>query len=255
MQKNNDFNKLKSNRDKRNIHELMDKAHKLGSRIIAWKDVDGVKITVDVFIRTLRKARNELEIFTKDPESTAYQQVMVGNKDVNLYIPDSALLFQSAVLRREGLDANVIKFPEMVAQVERRKHLRLNLVGDTENKICCFFYKTLKMNFIGTNIQTQYFEKNCHDISAGGISLVLPRPAAKFFNQGELIPQIYVAIEGEEVKVDGAVVAKVPIEPNAENKLHYKGMKICLEFKNLSDDDKKVIEDFVFKNISFEKAV
>jgi hypothetical protein len=255
MQNNSDFNKLKSNRDKRNIQELMDKAHKENSRIIAWRDIGGEKITVDVFIRTVRKARNEIEIYSRDFSSDAYEKVLVGKGDVNLYIPELALLFQTKIYRMSGQDSAVVSYPKMIAQVERRKHLRLNLVGSPTEEVGCFFYKSINAKFLQTDIQTQYFEKNCHDISAGGLSLVLPKPAAKFFNEGELITQIFLALEGEELKTDGAVVAKVPIEPTKDNKLHYKGIKICLEFKNLKKEDQQKIEDFVFKNLRFDEAM
>ena len=248
------FNKLKSNKDREAILELLEKAHKLGSRILAWKDVHGERVTTDVYLRTIRKSKSEFEIYSHNPNSMEYEQVLHHGKLINLYFPELALLFQTTILEKKN-EVSLLKFPEMIAQVERRRHLRLNLVGHPKCEVKCFFYKSMASKFLKTEVQTQYFEQSCHDVSAGGLSIVLPKQAAKFFSEGELVCQLYLSIGGQEMTVDGAIVAKVPIEPNKDNKLHYRGIKICLEFKNLDDESRKFIEDYVFKNIQLDEAV
>jgi len=236
--KKTDSNKLKSNTDKRSINELMDRAHKRSSRVIAWKDVNGKRETVDVFIRTIRKSKNEFEIYSHS-SLDEYAEVIVCGKTINLYIPDLAVLLQTKVNEREG-EVFILDFPDMLALVERRSSLRLNLVESMKNEVRCFFYKSMSSKFLNTVVQTQYFERSCHDISSGGISFILPKQAEKFFQKNEEIPQIFLGVEGKEISVDARIVAKVPIEPTRENKLHYKGIKICLEFSQIADEDREV---------------
>ena len=112
----------------------------------------------------------------------------------------------------------------------------------------------MSSKFLNTTVQTQYFERSCHDISAGGISFILPKQAEKYFNEEEEITQIFVCVDGREINVDAKIVAKVPIEPSRYNKLHYKGIKICLEFSGIEDEDRAFLQNFVFKNIKLDQV-
>jgi hypothetical protein len=75
----------------------------------------------------------------------------------------------------------------MIVQVERRKHIRLMI---DEHKCHVKFFKTM----ITQRVKTQIFEKNCFDISSGGFSFVTAKTESKFFELGEEILGIELAI-------------------------------------------------------------
>jgi hypothetical protein len=249
-----DLNKLKSNDDGRFISGLVDQARKNSARVMAWKDIRGEKVTVDMFIRTVRKGYGEIEIFSEESETKEYNQVIQNNEKINLYIPSLAILFQVKIKRIVSKGNIVVSYPKMVAQVERRQHLRLNLSDSEEFQVASFFYKSRSEKFIQENTKTQLFEKECHDVGAGGLSFIVSKAETKFFENDDLVSNVHLIIQGREITVDTKVVAKIQIEPDHRNKLHYSGTKICMQFASINPEDQKYIETFVFRHVKLDQA-
>ena len=161
-------NNLKKNYSAWAIFSLINNT-KLGEKpVLGWRIIGGKKVTVDVYIRVIRKFRNELVIKALSPDgSKKLSNLIAGSDKLNLYLPDDLVLFQSRVLKSDTNGDVVISIPNMIAQVDRRKHLRLFITNEVNVSI-----EFQKENH-GQRITTQQFDKKCFDVSAGGLSFII----------------------------------------------------------------------------------
>ena len=250
-----DYNKLKSHTDERFIKKLIDRAHQEQARVVAWQDVNGQKITVDLKIVKVNSQLNQIEFLCLSDESDEFNIVIANSEWIKIYIPSLAILGQAKLSKRVAGGRVTVSFPQMIAQVDRRQHLRLNLEEQDSLQAKCFFYKNVDIRFgIKEDVKTQYFEKYCHDISAGGISFIVSKQEEKFFKKKDEIVAMFIGIDGVQINVETKIVEKIQISPDPNNKLIYKGTKICLQFIELASEDQAFIDDFVFKNVKISEA-
>lgn len=245
----NDANKknLKKNYSTWAIQSILSNAKEENKTIIAWRIASGKKITANVFIRVIRKSRCELLLKATDPQSSKMLSTLVsGSEKLNFYMPDEMVLFQSDIKVYEASGDLVIKLPKMIAQIDRRKDMRLFL-----NDHCHAQTKFMKLN----GHSNQLFDKSCFDISAGGLSFIVSKPESKFFSQGDLIKPMRIMVENKEVMALARVVNIFDVEPDAHNGLHYRGKKICVNFEQIDPMAKKLLADFVFRHVDLSEAV
>lgn len=242
-------NKLKKNYDEFAIASIIESTKEHEKQIIGWRLVGDKKVTVDLSIRVIRKFRDEI-IFKATTEEGHYQlQSMVNGADkLNFYFPQDMMLFQSEIKSFETKDNLVIKYPKMIAQVDRRKDLRLFIEEDHPVSV-----KFSKKNH-GQISSSQVFDKRCFDLSAGGLSFVVSRGEFKFFQKDDIF-DFTLLIESKENKVQGRVVNILEVEPDKRNKLNYKGWKICLNFEKLDEKLAKMINSYVFNFVEIDKEV
>jgi len=142
-----------------------------------------------------------------------------------------------------------VKMPCMIAQINRRKSLRLFIENGMKAQV-----SFLKQNH-GQLKRTQQFKRMCFDISGGGISFIISKMQKQFFRDADKIKKVSLYIEDFEIDAEARVVNLLEIIPNSKNELNYKGWKVCLEFSFIRPEDKKRIDEYVFKYISFEDAI
>lgn len=241
--------KLKENRNSKVISEIINTTKEKMGYIMIWIMQGEEKVTAEMYIHIVRKAKNEV-ILRPLADSNRLVQAIVGNREeVNIFFPTDLVFFQSRV---KSLDENgelVISVPEMIAHVDRRKHLRVTIKNSMKAEAS--FFKS----FISHKVNTQLFKKPCFDIGTGGLSLILSRMEMKYFNPGEKIVGIILQIDDKKIEVEATIVNILPIEPDAYNKLIYKGNKVCLKFENLNPVYKEILDLYVFKHFKMETAV
>lgn len=248
----NDANKkhLKKNYSTWAIQSILSNAKSESKTIVAWRIASGKKITANVFIRVIRRSRSELLLKATDFNSSQMLSTLVSGSDkLNFYMPEEMVLFQSDIKSFETSGDLTIKLPKMIAQIDRRKDMRLFL-----NDHCHAQTKFMKLNG-SSNGNFQLFDKSCFDISAGGLSFIVSKPESKFFSQGDLIKPLKIMVENKEVVALARVVNIFDVEPDAHNGLHYKGKKICVNFEQIDPMAKKLLADFVFRHVDLSEAV
>lgn len=245
--KNAGKNPLIQNENAKSIFNILKDAKLEQMRCLVWKMVGTTKYTAEVEIDVIRKFDNELILRSvSDGHYEKVKTIVSGSEQVNVFIMEKAIMFR-AKIKKLDLDQKLcIQFPKMIAQAERRKDLRLVFPSDLSCPVQ--FFKTLT----GGKVQTQIFEKNCYDLSAGGLSVLINKSESKFFEIGDEISDMKIEIEKEVVSLDGKIVNFIPVEPGPDNKLIYKGLRVCLKFEEVSDEDKKLINMFVFKHLDLD---
>jgi len=237
-------NKLKKNFDEWAIESLIDNAKNNEHPVLAWKIVAGQKITVEVTFHIIRKFKKEIVVRAIDPGTKKVLLDLSSNAEsLNFYLPEDQVLFQTEV--KQILDSGDIRIkkPEMIAQADRRKNLRLFI--DQTLKVDLEFSKQNH----NQNVLTQKFNKRCFDISSGGLSFLISRPEMSFFRLGDIVRDLNLSVDDTEIVVAGKVVNILEVTPNSRNDLAYKAHKISIQFGKMSPENKKAIDTYVFRHV------
>lgn len=245
-----DNNILKKNHSVWAIFSILNNTKMFGKPAMAWKIVSGKKVTADVFIRVIRKSRGEIIIKAVSPGSQeVLEKIAAGSQHLNLYLPEDMVLFQSEIKSFDQNGDIGLRIPEMMAQIDRRKHMRLT-IGEIPLATVKFFKESHSLRS-----NTQLFEKGCFDISAGGLSFIVSRMESKYFSRGDYMSLVRIMVDGKEIPVSGEIVNILDVEPNSHNKLHYRGKKICLKYDTIDSKARQFLADFVFRHVDLSEAV
>jgi hypothetical protein len=217
---------------------------------MGWKIVAGKKITVEVVFHIIRKFRNEIIVKAVTPAGKkTLGDLSIGAQNLNFYLPDDLVLFQTEVKQILPSGDITIRIPKMIAQVDRRKNMRLFIEEGMKADL------TFKKENPGQRVITKVFNKRCFDISAGGYSFIISKTEANYFKMGDRVVNAELVIDNQKIKVHGKIINLLEVEPNKQNKLHYKGYKVCLSFLQLSDVYKKALDNFVFKYVELDEVI
>ena len=131
-------NTLKKNKSKWAIFSLVNNTKINESQIMGWRIVAGKKVTSEVFIRVIRKFRNEFVVrAVSESEKNNLNNLLASSETLNFYLVQDMVLFQTEVKHIDSNGDFVFKMPEMIAQIdlrtvqkrERRKHQFLHLLS------------------------------------------------------------------------------------------------------------------------------
>lgn len=247
---NTNQNLLTKNYDESAISSILGNTKIAAKPILAWKFISGEKVTVEVSFYIIRKARNEIVVRAASRQSIEHlSELAASANNLNFYLPKDMVLFQTEVKQIESNGDIRVTIPTMIAQVDRRKGFRLFVENGIQVGLSFsaerFAQKTSK----------QHFKKGCFDISSTGLSFIVSKPERKFFDVGDTLNCLEIQVDDQTLKLDSEIVSMQEVAPTPGNKLHYKGWKIALRYLNISDEQAKVIDDFVFRYLDFEKAV
>lgn len=240
-------NKLKKNYDESAIASIIESTKTSEKQVIGWRFVGDKKVTVDLKIRVIRKFRDEIVFMSLTDEGNYTLQSLVnGAEKLNFYFPEDMALFQVEVKSFESKNDLVVKYPKMMAHIDRRKFLRLFVEENLKARV-----EFSKKNH-GQLSNSQIFSKPCFDLSAGGLSFIVSRTELRFFQAEDMI-DMNLILNDFETKLRGKIVNIFEIEPNKTNKLNYKGWKICLDFQGIDPKVQQKINSFVFGHIEIDK--
>lgn len=239
-------NKLKKIYDQTLISNLLTSAKDLKHEVFIWKLVGGSKYLANVRIESVRTARNDFAIVPTDGSDRKVQELMGGQSFIDLYIPDSALLLRCDVRQTDAPVRYYVHIPKFVAQVERRKHVRLQVYQSDEVKLS--FTKVM----IEPKPMSQQFKKSCFDVSSGGFSFLVSRMESKFFKINDPIRNIVIQIGDRNSMVNAEIALIKEVEPDQINGLTYKVWRICCRFSQIDHMTKKHLEMFILERIKEE---
>lgn len=250
MMENSNQNLLEKNYDEYAIDSIINNTKNDEKTVLAWKFISGKKVTVEVSFYIIRKARKEIVVRAASRQGIKQLgELAASANNLNFYLPQDLVLFQSEVKQIEANGDLRVTIPSMIAQVDRRKKFRLFV----ENGINVGL--KFKKQGHGQRQVEQLFSKECFDISANGLSFIVSKPERKFFEMADKVHNIELNIDGSSMTIDAEVVSLQEIQPAANNNLHYKGWKIALRYTQITDEDVKTIDDFVFRYLDFDKAI
>lgn len=239
-------NKLKKVKDEATILGLINGAKEENFEVFIWKLVGGSKHLGQVRIESVRKVRKDFCIIPMEGQDRQVQDLMGSQGHIDLYIPDAALLMRCQVKQTDAPIRYYLHLPEFVAQVERRKSLRLNVYEGDEVKVC--FSKSVTV----PRPMSQYFLKSCMDISNGGFSFFVSKMESKFFRTGDPIPAVEIKAGDWSAKLTAEVTTVKEVDPDEYNGLTYKVWRVSCRFQQIDQISKKYLDKFILERIKEE---
>ncbi len=242
------LSQLKKVNDFAVILNLLAGAKEKNAEIYVWKLIGDKKHLSQVRLEAIRKSRNDFSIVPIEGQERSLQDVIGTSKSVDIFVPDACLLFRSAIRTSDPPLRYYLEIPQFVAQLERRKNLRLVLENPSELKIS--FSKKID----GARPMTQYFHKDCYDVSTGGFSFYITRMETKFFLEHDSI-DLVIKIDKVSLKAKAQITVVRDIEPDEFNGLSYKVWRVGCRITEIDQLAKKYIEKFIFERIKEELHV
>ncbi len=239
-------NQLQKIHEQAVIMKLLNGAKESQLEAFIWRLVGGSKYLAKVRVEAIRKQRGDFMIVPIEGQEELVQEMLVGQSTIDLYIPDSALLFRSTIRQTDAPLRYYLSLPEFVAQVERRKNLRLQVYETDEVKI------NFSKMMVAVRPLTQQFNKSCYDISTGGFSFMASRMESKFFRINDPIRTIEVSVGNKKFYVNAEISLIKEIEPDEFNGLSYKVWRVCCRFSQIEQLAKKHLEVFIMEKIKEE---
>ncbi len=233
------------------IVSIIEHAKIQSSTVFAWNFITGKKVTVEVSFHILKKYKNEMIIrVMKESDKRKLGNLVVAAQNLNFYLPDELVLFQTSVKELLNNGDVRVTIPEMVAQIDRRDSYRLLLESKNVSSHLNF---TKKSHVIKRH--EQKFEKNVFDLSSGGISFLISRMEKDFFKIGDFVESIELKFEKSDLNISGQIVNIFEIQPSSTYNMNYKVWKVSIHILELNEESKKLIDDFVFRYGDLEEAI
>jgi hypothetical protein len=228
------------------ILNLINGAKEGSFEVYVWKLIGGAKHLGQVRIESVRKQRKDFCITPINGQDKQVQDLMSGQGFIDIYIPESALLLRCKIKHTDAPVRYYLHLPQLVAQVERRKDLRLSLPDSSEVKV------SFSRPVTGPRPTAQYFMKSCTDVSSGGFSFMVSRIESKFFCAKDLIPLIQIKVGDWSSKLSGEVTSVRELVPDEFNGLTYKVWRVCCKLVQIDQISKKYLERFILERIKKE---
>jgi hypothetical protein len=202
----------------------------------AWNSLNGVIEKCEMKGKAFRNDYGEIEFEAREGNLKQLQNVVSGDRKISIYIPEMAMSFQAPL--KSILDDGKIKIviPEEFSIHERRKHERVLL------KEKCFVYFEIKPHV---------YKKAIYDISMGGIALIIPK-TERWVDQKEIsYTSIILELDGVKEKIHSKVTCTniYSFDKFKYNELPYGGVKISFCFKEMSIENKKVLQEYIITTL------
>jgi hypothetical protein len=236
-------NDLKKITDPLTIRSLLATVKEQNQDVFVWKLINGDRHMAQVRFGVIRKERNDFLIIACDGQEAEARGLLDSATHIDLYVPGSELFMRSSVKRGDTPGRYYIGVPELIAQLDRRRSLRLNTYSSEEVKLS--FTKTIQQ----LKPIPHQFAKNCYDISTGGFSFLISKAELKYFEVGQEVPEMGVKIANWSSKPSAKITGIREYEPDANNNLTYKVWRVSCAFTKIDDIGKKYLERYIFERL------
>ncbi len=239
-------NKLTKIHDANQIGVSISNAKDNSSDVYVWRFVGGSKLVVMVRIEAFRKQRNDFCIVPADGQDRIVQDLITSQTYVDLYVPLQGILMRCRLKNTDAPFRYYLEIPEFIAQVERRRDLRLNVYDQDELKVS--FGKTITV----PRVMSQFFLKSCFDISAGGLSFFVSKTESKLFHADDVISTMEIKTSEWSAKITSRVLSVRETEPDEANGFPYKVWRVSCQIMQIDPIAKKQLEKYIFERIKDE---
>ncbi len=211
------FEKIESSQK---ITEVLTTIKESGLKTFIWKLGPNGKEIAEVRLQIIRKKRNEL-VFIPVGNIFQVEKILSGTEQINIFIVDDVMLFQSQLIRVEMDYRFTVAIPEKILLMERRRSLRLQ-VDDSIG---------VKSKIVLERGQFQKcFHKSIFDISEKGLSFFINNTEKKDFHQGEVICHVELILPNESIVIAGKIVNISPVDSSLNPHVTYDCYKVGIEF-------------------------
>lgn len=237
-------NKLAKNFQPKSIKSILSDAAKARKGFTAWKIIGGIKIVSHLDLKIIRFNKNQIVFHIPAEEKSALDNIVGKERSLNFLITNESILFQSKIISMTD-DEIIAEIPKMVAIQDRRSSLRCKIKSDD-----------VKLSFVKYLTKDRYhkFEKRLFDLSKGGMSFIMTASESEYFDKGDELINVDLQIVDKLLPVSMVLVNLIDQEPDAENGLAYKGFKACFSFKDISEKQIEIIDNYVMSHVQYEKA-
>jgi hypothetical protein len=216
------------------------------SEVYLWRFVGSSKYIGLTRIESVRKQRGDFCIVPSEGQDRIIQELLSGQTQIDLYIPAKSTLMRCRIRQTDAPFRYYLEFPQFMAQVERRKELRLNAYDQKE--ITVSFGKTITL----PRTMSQYFLKSCFDVSTGGISFLVSKTESKLFQESDLISTMEMKTSDWNAKISTQVLSIRETDPDEVNGFPYKVWRVSCKITQMDPVAKKQLEKFIFERIKDE---
>ena len=237
-------NKLRKITEGHLLTKELKRLRKDNTKVFAWKLVNEEKIIYPCVILSIDFSSKIISIRPIEEVSDEFYAEYRAKKYLRLFFPNGNTLFESSISKYSLNESIIMKLPDFLAKLDRRKNTRL--IVNENSSVKLFFYKSNSSNNL--NVRVIPFEKFCYDISVGGLSFIASKSEKNFFSVGDEIDNIMIFFENSKLELCGKVVNFLAIKPNESNDLAYDGLKVCMEFTDISQQDREKLDVFIFKH-------
>jgi hypothetical protein len=246
--KNIKQNKLAKNYQKSAIIEILTEVRKKELELVGWRIFVDKKVTVRLTIEMIKTKHDTFECSVAKEDTEDFNRVLAGETTLNCYLPCKNMLFQAKINDWQQPLIR-LRIPDMIAVQERRRHFRLQV--QKSHGVKAMFSKQYSPN--GFSMKEHHFNKSCADLGKGGCSFILTSNEARMFVIEEEITKVQITVNRRMFVVDMELVNLIKVEPDIKNKMMYAGMKACFKFTKISEQGAEFIDNFVIKNINYDK--
>ena len=238
-----DDNKFKKIHDAKQIGHQLLTAKERHEKVFIWRIVGDKKILAPVRFELIKRSQHELVIRPKEGEEDVFHQVLGSCERINFFMPHSCMLFQCKFKQSESGGSVTLAYPAFVAQIERRKWLRLT--ADVSHRLKVQFCKTV----MTPKPVNHFLSKLLLDLGAGGLSFVVSKAESKFFIAGEMVKNMELLIGDVKYTLQGEIL-------RVSEMGEHKKWKVSVRFDTIGKKEQESIAKFVFEHIrTEEKAI
>lgn len=213
----------------RDFEKMIVEAVQNNFSFFAWNSFGGEVEKCELKIKAYRKEINEIELELKDPNYNI-SKIISGDRIINIYVPELAVSFTSA-LKLVTPDKKIKLYPpKEFSFFERRKHERIS-----PTKTC----------YVSFEHNRNQIKKSIYDISLGGIAIILSKSDKLVIPKGKEYPVITLEIGIRKLKIQAECVNSFTIDRYKLDNFPYGGYKIAFRFKDMSQEDREYLTDFV----------
>lgn len=198
--------------------------------IFGWNSFDGAITKCELKIKAYRKDYNEIELLVRKGSAQSLVDLINGEKKINIYIPELSLSFVANIKSLSENSSLKLDIPEEYSFFERRRYERVQPTRSV--------FTQLNLNRLQTRIAV-------HDISVGGLSIILPKSNKVYLNKNDVFENVNLYINERKLSATIECVSAQLLDRFKSEALPYGGYKIAFRFIHLSESDKEFLIEYV----------
>lgn len=226
---------MNHNKIEKENYRVLREAIQKKTKVIAWSLPNNLFISNLVNLTFFDFEKKEIILTPLKGEKNELAKMINGFGRINIYLPEESVVFVSKIksLTKDG--KITLGLPLFSKFFERRAEERIDLDS------------TVRAEFMVEGIS---YRKELLDISSGGFSLVFLKNEKVKWSKEKIIKNINLKFKGSsnQITVDGRIAKILKISPFSLDKCPYGGFRISLQFIDLEDKEREILEKYLKGN-------
>ena len=226
---------MNHNKIEKENYRVLREAIQKKTKVIAWSLPNNLFISNLVNLTFFDFEKKEIILTPLKGEKNELAKMINGFGRINIYLPEESVVFVSKIksLTKDG--KITLGLPLFSKFFERRAEERIDLDS------------TVRAEFMVEGIS---YRKELLDISSGGFSLVFLKNEKVKWSKEKIVKNINLKFKGSsnQITVDGRIAKILKISPFSLDKCPYGGFRISLQFIDLEDKEREILEKYLKGN-------